>query len=171
MADRATAEGAAARAAEYTSTVEVLASQLAAEQQIEELSSAHRQTALAAEQAQRKQRESEARLKEQMGQIDRLRSQVDQGAMQKASLEAMGALSTADDSTPTLDGVREKIERRYATALGAQELAEGTMTSRMDEIAAAGRDMQASARLDQIRAELRGGTGDDAAVLGEKSGG
>lgn len=159
MADQATAEGNSARATEYTNTAEVLASQLVSvEQQIEELKASHHQAALAAEQAQQKQRESEARLKEQMSQIDQLRAQVDQAKMQEASNEAMGAITaTADDSTPTLDGVREKIERRYATALGAQELAEGSMTSRMDEIAAAGRDMQASARLDQICAELRGG--------------
>lgn len=159
MADQATAEGNSARATEYTNTAEVLASQLVSvEQQIEELKASHHQAALAAEQAQQKQRESEARLKEQMSQIDQLRAQVDQAKMQEASNEAMGAITaTADDSTPTLDGVREKIERRYATALGAQELAEGSMTSRMDEIAAAGRDMQASARLDQICEELRGG--------------
>lgn len=161
MADRAAAEGNATRATEYSNTAEVFASKLVAvEQQIEELKTSHRQASVAAEQAQQKQRESEARLKEQMGQIDQLRAQVDQAKMQEASNAAMGALTaTADDATPTLDGVREKIERRYAQALGAQELAEGSMTSRMDEIAAAGRDMQATARLEQIRAELSGGNG------------
>ncbi|KQB86960.1 PspA/IM30 family protein [Corynebacterium lowii] len=175
MADQASAQGDSTRAAEYTNTAEVFASQLVAvEQQIEELKTSHQQASQAAEQAQQKQRESEARLKEQMAQIDQLRAQVDQAKMQEASNEAIGALSaSADDSTPTLDGVREKIERRYANALGAQELAEGSVNSRMDEIAAAGRDMKASARLDQIRAELNAGnTAQDNAALeqGESEG-
>lgn len=165
MADSAAAEGNSARSAEYTNTAEVFASQLVAvEQQIEELKASHHQAAQAAEQAQQKQRESEARLKEQMAQINQMQAQVDQAKMQEASNEAMGALFTAsNDSVPTLDAVRDKIERRYADALGAQELAEGSMTSRMDEIAAAGRDMKAAARLEQIRAELGGG-GDTAAL-------
>ena len=40
-----------------------------------------------------------------------------------ASLESMSAL-TAPGSTPTLDEVRDRIERRYANAMGRAELAQ-----------------------------------------------
>ena len=57
---------------------------------------------------------------------------------------------------PTLDGVRDKIERRYANALGAQELAKTSMNDRMAEIEAAGTDIAASSRLAEIRASMGG---------------
>lgn len=145
LADKAAAQGDAATSTQYTNTAEVLASQLVAvDQEIADTTTAHQQAKQAAEAAQRKQQESEARLKEQLGQIDQLRSQVSQTKMQEASNQALDSLSVADDSVPTLDGVREKIERRYATALGAQELTENSVGSRMAEIATAGRDLKLS---------------------------
>ncbi|PIH11557.1 hypothetical protein CTJ10_12720, partial [Staphylococcus epidermidis] len=56
--------------------------------------------------------------------------------------------------TPTLDGVRAKIEKRYADALGAQELHQASGGDRIQEITAAGHDMAATSRLDEIRAEM-----------------
>lgn len=55
---------------------------------------------------------------------------------------------------PTLEGVREKIETRYGTALGAAELAEGTaagqdVAQRFEE-----RQKAAADKLDQIRATM-----------------
>ncbi len=55
---------------------------------------------------------------------------------------------------PTLEGVREKIETRYGTALGATELAEGTaagqdVAQRFEE-----RQKAAADKLDQIRATM-----------------
>lgn len=160
LADKAAAQGDAATSTQYTNTAEVLASQLVAvDQEIADTTTAHQQAKQAAEAAQRKQQESEARLKEQLGQIDQLRSQVSQTKMQEASNQALDSLSVADDSVPTLDGVREKIERRYATALGAQELTENSVGSRMAEIATAGRDLKAASRLEEIRAQMRGEAG------------
>ncbi len=56
---------------------------------------------------------------------------------------------------PTLEGVREKIETRYGTALGATELAEDTaaghaVTERYEE-----RQKAAAAKLEEIRAAMR----------------
>ncbi len=167
-ADKAAQEGDAAKAQEFNNTAEIFASQLVAvEQQLEEAKSLHAQASQAAEQAQQQQKESEMRLKEQLSQINQLRAQADQAAMQETSSKAMDSMNALapDDSVPTLDGVRDKIERRYADALGAQELTQSSVSDRMTEIAQAGTDMKASARLAEIRASLgTGGTGASAEI-------
>ncbi|MEJ6550164.1 PspA/IM30 family protein [Corynebacterium sp. USCH3] len=166
QADKASAAGDSAAATEYTNTAEVFATQLVTvEQEIEDTKKMHAQATQAAEQAQQQQKQSEVRLKEQMGQIDQLRAQVDQAKMQESSNQALESMQgiQADDSVPTLDSVRDKIEARYATALGAQELTENSVRGRMAEIETSGRDMAASSRLDQIRAELAGGSTDTTA--------
>jgi len=163
-ADQAAAGGDSAKAQELNNTAEIFASQLVAvEQQIEETRQLHAQATTAAEQAQRQQKESEVRLKEQLGQIDELRAQADQAAMQESTTRAMDTMNELrpDDNVPTLDSVREKIERRYADALGAQELTQHSVSDRMAEISQAGTDLRASERLAEIRASL--GTGAAAA--------
>lgn len=162
LADQAAAEGDSEKATQYSNTAEVLASQLVAvEQELEQTKTLHEQASQAAEQAQTQQQQSEARLKQQLGEVDKLMAQADQADMQKKSSEAMQSINTSltpDGNVPTLDGVREKIERRYSDALGQQELLGNTVNDRMGEIAAAGTDMKASAKLDEIRASLKSET-------------
>lgn len=159
LADQATAEGDAEKASQYSNTAEVLASQLVAvEQELEQTKTLYEQASQAAEQAQTQQQQSEARLKEQLAEVDKLMAQADQAEMQQKSSEAMQSIDTSlspDGNVPTLDGVREKIERRYSDALGQQELLGNTVNDRMGEIAAAGTDMKASAKLEEIRASLK----------------
>ena len=57
---------------------------------------------------------------------------------------------------PTLEGVREKIENRYGTALGATELAEETPEGRRAADQYAAREKAAADRLEQIRESMRG---------------
>ncbi|MBU8814252.1 PspA/IM30 family protein, partial [Mycolicibacterium goodii] len=57
---------------------------------------------------------------------------------------------------PSLDEVRDKIERRYANAIGAAELAQGSVQGRMLEVEQAGVQMAGHSRLEQIRASMRG---------------
>ncbi|MGP5593330.1 PspA/IM30 family protein [Corynebacterium flavescens] len=145
------------KATEYNQAAEVVASQLVAvEQELEGLKTQHAAAQHAAEQAKRQQQESEARLKEQLAEVDQLLAQADQASMQEQSAKAMDSLNELkpDESTPTLDAVRAKIEKRYTDSLGAQELHEATGGDRIHEIAAAGNDFKASARLDAIRAEM-----------------
>lgn len=159
-ADKAAADGDATRAGEFNSTAEIFASRLVAvEQQLEQTKQMHTQGAAAAEQAKKQQKESELRLQEQMAQIDQLRAQADQAAMQETVSKSMDSINQfgADDNVPTLDDVRAKIERRYANALGAQELVESTVGDRMAEIQSAGVDLKANARLEEIRASLNAG--------------
>ncbi|BAC19621.1 PspA/IM30 family protein [Corynebacterium efficiens YS-314] len=157
LADKAAQEGDATKAQEFNNTAEVFASQLVSvEQQLEETTALHNQAKAAAEDATKKSKESEMRLKEQLSQIDALRAQADQAQMQETVTQSMDSLNQFgknDDSVPTLDAVREKIERRYADALGAQELTQNSVNDRIAEIQQTGSDMRAAARLEQIRAE------------------
>ena len=62
----------------------------------------------------------------------------------------------APGTTPNLDEVREKIERRYANAMGATELAQNSVQGRMMEVQSASVEMAGHSRLEQIRASMRG---------------
>jgi hypothetical protein len=55
---------------------------------------------------------------------------------------------------PSLDHLRDKIESRYATALGATELAEGTAAGRSVEEQEAERAAKAKAKLEELRRSL-----------------
>lgn len=55
---------------------------------------------------------------------------------------------------PTLEGVREKIEARYGTALGATELAEETPEARAAAERYEARQKAAEEKLAQIRASM-----------------
>ncbi len=58
---------------------------------------------------------------------------------------------------PSLDHLRDKIERRYASSLGVTELAAETPEARALEEQAAERDEAARAKLEEIRKSLRDG--------------
>ena len=137
MADQATAEGDTTKASQFNTTAETLAAQLVTvEQELQDLSTQYSAAEQAAAQAEQQQKQSEARLQEQMNEVNRLRSQVEQAKMQEHTAQTMDTIGQfrEDDSVPTLDGVRDKIERRYATALGQQELAESGVDGVMAEI-------------------------------------
>lgn len=80
--------------------------------------------------------------------------------MQEAAVAASDQINSIDPDrdVPTMDSIREKTERRYADALGSQELMQSSMNERIHEIEAttSERDMRASAKLDAIRAQMRG---------------
>lgn len=56
---------------------------------------------------------------------------------------------------PTLEGVREKIETRFGTALGATELAEDAPEGRTAAQRFEARQKAAEERLEEIRASMR----------------
>jgi phage shock protein A len=60
---------------------------------------------------------------------------------------------------PTFDSVREKIETRYGTAIGAAELAAETPEGRTVEEQYDARQRAAIKRMEQIRASMRDETG------------
>ncbi|HTM86199.1 MAG TPA: hypothetical protein VL179_15110 [Mycobacterium sp.] len=60
-----------------------------------------------------------------------------------------------DAGVPTFDSVREKIENRFATSVGAQELDAETPQGRDVEKQYEDRQRAAADRLEQIRASMR----------------
>lgn len=157
MADNAAAEGDSAKASQFNTTAETLAAQLVAvERELQDLSTQYGAAEQAAAQAEQQQKQSEARLQEQMNEVNRLRAQADQAKMQEHTAQTMDTIGQfkTDDSVPTLDGVRDKIERRYATALGQQELSESGVNGVMAEIESGQTDVAASSKLAEIRAAM-----------------
>ncbi|MFG1934228.1 PspA/IM30 family protein [Mycobacterium sp. NPDC048908] len=62
---------------------------------------------------------------------------------------------------PTFESVREKIETRYGTAIGASELAAETPEGRTMEEQYDARQRAAADRLAEIRKSMHGDEGDD----------
>jgi hypothetical protein len=61
-----------------------------------------------------------------------------------------------ESGVPTFEHVRDKIEGRYATALGAEELAAETPAGRSLAEQEAARDEAAKAKLEELRRSVRG---------------
>ena len=76
--------------------------------------------------------------------------------MQEKVAETMSSMNAITTGTPNLDQVRDKIERRYANALGQAELAQNSIQGRMAEVEQAGIQMAGHGRLEQIRAQMAG---------------
>jgi phage shock protein A len=85
-----------------------------------------------------------------------------------ASLRQMTELA-APGNTPSLEEVRDKIERRYANAIGSAELAQNSVQGRMLEVQASTADMAGASRLEQIRASLQGAPVAGEVTAGEKA--
>ncbi|MBO4206609.1 PspA/IM30 family protein [Micromonospora echinofusca] len=159
LADRARAEGDEEKAVGYEQSAQTLATQLvSAEQAAEDLKTLHDQALGAAAQARKAVENNSMILQQKLAERTKLLSQLEQAKMQEkvaASLESMSALA-APANTPSLDEVREKIERRYATAMGRAELAGNSVEGRMLEIQKASLDSAGSSRLEQIRSSMAG---------------
>jgi phage shock protein A len=159
LADQATAAGDAAKATEYNNAAEAFAAQLVtAEQGVEDLKTLHDQSLSAAAQAKKAVERNAMVLQQKIAERTKLLSQLEQAKMQEqvsASLRSMSELA-APGNTPNLEEVREKIERRYANALGSAELAQSSVQGRMLEVEQAGVEMAGHSRLEQIRASMRG---------------
>jgi len=157
LADEQQAKGNAAEAAKYEQTAQAFATQLvAAEQQMEDLKGMHDQALQAAEQAKKAVENNAMQLQTKLAERTKLLSQLEQAKMQEqvsASLQSMSQLQ-APGNTPSLDEVRDKIERRYANALGAAELHSNSVEGRMLEVQKSTLDMAGASRLDQLRAQL-----------------
>lgn len=65
-----------------------------------------------------------------------------------------------EQGIPTFESVREKIETRYGTSVGATELESETVAARRAEQQYEARQQAAAERLAQIRESMREGGGD-----------
>ena len=156
MADEATKKGDSEKAAEYTSAAEAFANRLIAqEKEVDGLKTLSLQTTEAADQAKAAVAQNSSALQRKLAERQKLLSQLDQAKMQEQMNKAMATLSeTVGQDVPTLEEVRDKIERRYAKALGSAELQGQTVESRMLEVEQATMNQEAQARLAQIRDQL-----------------
>ncbi|MDK8510639.1 PspA/IM30 family protein [Corynebacterium bovis] len=161
LADKARAEGDASKATEYENTAEAFAAQLVtAEQGVEDLKALHDQSLQQAQQAKQAVERNSMQLQQKVAERTKLLSQLEQAKMQEKvaeSLQGMDAVSSG--STPNLDQVRDKIEKRYANALGQAELAESSVQGRMAEVEHASTQLAGHSRLEQLRAEMNQGGG------------
>ncbi|OWV04178.1 hypothetical protein B5D80_20920 [Micromonospora wenchangensis] len=159
LADRARAKGDEAEAGRYEQSAQVLATQLvSAEQATEDLKTLHDQSLGAAAQARRAVENNSMILQQKLAERTKLLSQLEQAKMQESvarSLESMSSMA-APANTPSLDEVRDRIERRYANAMGRAELAGNSVEGRMLEIQKSTLDSAGSSRLEQIRASMAG---------------
>jgi phage shock protein A len=148
-----------AKASEFESTALQFSGQLvSAEKQMEDLKTLHDQALQAAEQAKKAVETNATIVQKKLAERTQLLSQLEQAKMQEQvtrSLQSMSELSTSGN-VPSLDEVRDKIETRYAKALGGAELAGNSVEGRMLEVEKSTMDVAGHARLDQIRASMSG---------------
>src|SRR2546423_13153988 len=155
LADDARGRGDQAKAQQYEQAAESFATQLVtAEQSVEDLKTLHDQSLQAATQAKQAVERNAMVLQQKIAERTKLLSQLEQAKMQEqvsASLRSMSELA-APGNTPSLDEVRDKIERRYANALGAAELAQNSVQGRMLEVQQSTLDTAGRAPVEQIPA-------------------
>ena len=159
LADKQRADGNEDEAQKYEQTAQIFATQLvSAEQAMEDLKTLLDQSIGAAQQARKAVDDNAMMLRQKLAERTKLLSQLEQAKMQEQvanSLQSMSELA-APGNTPSLDEVREKIERRYANAMGRAELASNSVEGRMLEVQKSSLDMAGNARLEQIRASMAG---------------
>ena len=157
LADQARGAGNEAKAGEYEQTAEMLANQLvSAESAVTDLKQLHDQSVVGAQKARNAVNDNAAMLQSKLAERTKLLSQLEQAKMQEqvsASLSQMSELA-APKNVPSLEAVRDKIEKRYTDALGAADLASNSVEGRMLEVRKASVNMAGQSRLEQIRAEM-----------------
>ena len=175
LADKAKTSGDEAKGNEYEQAAQTFATQLvSAESSMDNLKSLHDQALGAAAQARKAVENNAMLLQQKLAERTKLLSQLEQAKMQETvarSLESMSSMA-APGTTPSLDEVRDKIERRYATALGRADLAGNSVEGRRLEVQKATLDLAGSTRLEEIRASMAkeitaGGDAASAVTAGE----
>ncbi|MBX6388552.1 MAG: PspA/IM30 family protein [Frankia sp.] len=162
FADNARARGDLAEAAKYEQAAQAFATELiAAESALEDMRVLHQQAVESSELARRAVDDNTERLRQQLAERARLLTQIEHAAMREQmnkAMQSMSELAPAGD-TPTLAEIRDKVEQRYAVALGRHELASAGVEARMLEIRRATMDARAATRLAELRAGMAAGAG------------
>ncbi len=166
MADDAAKKGDTARATELTKAAEAFANRLVAkEEEITSLKALSLQSAEAAAAARQAVSTNSAALQNKLTERQKLLSQLDQAKMQEQMNTAMVSLSeSVGQDVPSLEEVRNKIEARYAKALGMSELKGLPLEAGMIEVNQAQMELEARSKLDEIRSQLGLGSGEPASL-------
>ncbi|GAB3906173.1 PspA/IM30 family protein [Kibdelosporangium lantanae] len=160
LADEARSKGDDAKATQFEQAAQSFATQLVtAEQGIEDLKTLHDQALQAASQAKAAVERNAMVLQQKLAERTKLLSQLEQAKMQEQVSRSLNQMSelAAPGNTPSLEEVRDKIEKRYATAVGSAELAQNSVQGRMMEVQMSTTEMAGQSRLEQIRASMSGG--------------
>ncbi len=156
MASDASTGGDAAKAQQYNTAAESIATQLiTVERDVEDLKSTVLESTQAAQHAKQAVQTNSRRLQEKLAEKNKLLSKLDQAKMQEQLNKAMGSLTaTVGDELPSFNEIQEKIEARYAKAKGMSELQEESVEGRIAEIEQASVNVEAQSRLEAMKAEL-----------------
>lgn len=156
MADDASKRGDTAKAVDYTSAAQAYANRLiATEKEVDGLKQLLLQSTQAANQAKAAVEQNSALMQQKLAERQKLLGQLDQAKMQEQMNSAMASLNqSVGQDVPSFDEIRDKIETRYARALGTSEIAGQSVENRMLEVEQAAMNTEATARLDAIRAQL-----------------
>ena len=157
LAEEARGKGDSGRTAEFEDAAMKFASNLTSAEEGAEATRSLLQKAAAASVAARSAVEQNAlRLKQTLAERSKLMTQLEAARMQERINDAMAVVNdmTGTGDVPTLAEVREKIETRYARAMGTADLASGTVDAAMVEVERTVIDRRAADRLDQLRRDM-----------------
>jgi phage shock protein A len=157
LAEQARAAGDEKKAAEYESAAQSFATQLVAtEKAAEDLKHLHDNAMAASEKAKAAVAQNAMLLQQRLAERTKLLNQLDQAKMTERVNDALKSVSelSVPGNVPSLDQISQKIEARYARAMGAAELAETSVESRMLEVQRSALDVEGSQRLESIRASM-----------------
>jgi len=157
LADQARDAGDQTKAASYEDSARAFATKLvSAEASMRDLHAMAERAAQASAQARAAVETNALALQKQLAERTKLLSQLDQAKMQEQLNRAMDGMTelAAPKDTPSLEEVRDKIEGRYARALGEAELQSTSVEARMLQVERASIDAEGAARLESIREGL-----------------
>jgi phage shock protein A len=156
MATDAQKAGDAAKATQYNSAAETIATQLIqVEADVESLKSMVIEATQASDQAKAAVNQNSRLLQQKLAEKNKLLSQLEQARMQEEMNSAMAQLGeSVGEDVPSLAQVQEKIEARYAKAKAHAELSETSVQTSILEIEQATANVEAQGRLAEMRQEL-----------------
>lgn len=158
LAEESRKKGDTVKAREYEGAANAFSSQLVtAEAAVGELKSLYDQAVTASVQAKAAVERNAHLLEAQIAQRTQLLNQLDQTLMQEKIAGTLQQFSKyeANSNVPNLEQIREKIEQRYARALGSMELTDATVESRVAEIEARSSGYATQSKLEEIRSQMK----------------
>jgi phage shock protein A len=137
---------------------------------MKDLKTLHDQALDAAGQARKAVESNAMLLQRKLAERTKLLSQIEQTKMRERMNDALKSVSSlaAPGDVPSLEEVREKIETRYAKALGTAEIVSDTVEARMLEVEKASIDAQGAQRLEEIRKSIAPGGSSKQVGSGDK---
>jgi phage shock protein A len=157
LADESRASGDEEAAASYEETAQSFAVALVStEAEMRDLKVLHDHAVDGAAGAKAAVETNALELRQQLTERTQLLSQLEQTKLQERMNAALGAMSplAPDSDVPSLDRVRDKIERRYTRALGTAEVGSTTIEVRTLNVRKATLDAEAARQLAALRSSL-----------------